>query len=171
MKINRRGFLTTALAGGAATALPLFSGQSEIKELPYAKLDEAIKRPVLKTNLFSEPVIIETLDLLQYKGNYLCRVRSKDGVEGFSFGNSQLSSLYPIFVKRLQPFFIGKDARNLESLLEEVYVYKSNYKLQSVALWVPLATIEFAILDLLGRISNKQMGQLIGEIQNSDIKL
>ena len=40
------------------------SCQSEIEEIPYAKLDEAVKRPVLKTNLFTEPVIIETLELL-----------------------------------------------------------------------------------------------------------
>ena len=172
MKLDRRNFLTTALAGGAAAAvLPLSSCQPEIREAPYAKLDEAVKRPVLKTELFSEPVIIETLDLLKYKGNYLCRVRSKDGAEGFSFGNSKMDSLYPIFVKLLQPFFIGKDVLHLESLLEEAYVYQSNYKLQSVALWVPLATIEFAILDMLGRISNKPMGALIGEIHNRDIKL
>jgi L-alanine-DL-glutamate epimerase-like enolase superfamily enzyme len=63
----------------------------------------------------------------------------------------------------LQPFFIGKDARDLDNLLEEVYVYQSNYKLQSLALWVPLATIEFAILDMLGRIAKKPMGLLIGE--------
>jgi L-alanine-DL-glutamate epimerase-like enolase superfamily enzyme len=48
-------------------------------------------------------------------------------------------------------------------LLEEVYVYQSNYKLQSLALWVPLATIEFAILDMLGRIAKKPMGLLIGD--------
>ncbi len=75
----------------------------------------------------------------------------------------QLVSLYPIFVNRLQPFFIGKDARKLEGLLDEVYVYKSNYKLQNLALWVPLATIEFAVLDLLGKIANKSIGLLIGE--------
>lgn len=171
MKVNRRNFLTTALAGGAAAALPLSSCQSEIREIPYAKLDEVIKRPVLKINLFSDPVIIETLELLEFKDNYLCRVRSKDGAQGFSFGNSKMGSLHPIFVKQLQPFFIGKDARKVESLLDEVYVYKSNYKFQSIALWVPLATIEFAILDMLGRISDKPMGQLIGEIHNPDIKL
>ena len=71
--------------------------------------------------------------------------------------------------RRLQPFFLGKDARDLEALLEEVYVYQSNYKLQSLALWVPLATIEFAILDMLGRIANKSIGQLIGEIHNPKV--
>lgn len=175
MKYDRRKFLNTALAGGAVAAtLPLCSYDSrkaDRKEVPYEKLDEAMNRPVLKTKLFSEPVIIETVELLQYKDNYLCRVRSKDGAVGMSFANSQMSSLYPIMVQRIQPFFIGKDARNLESLLDEVYVHKSNYKLQSVALWVPLATVEFAILDMLGRIADTTMGKLIGDIHNTEIKL
>lgn len=172
MKVDRRNFLTTALVGGAgAAALPFSSGHYEGKEKVYDMLDKAMKRPVLKTELFSGPVVIETLDLLQYKGNYLCRVRSKDGAVGFSFANSQMDSLYPIFVNRLQPFFIGKDALDLEALLEKAYVHKSNYKLQSIALWIPLATIEFAILDMLGRIANVPMGALIGDIQNKEIWL
>lgn len=170
MELNRRNFLAAALAGGVAASLPLTSCAQDVNEPPYAKLDEALKKSVLKTEFFAEPVIIETLDLLRYKGNYLCRVRSKDGAEGFSFANSQIDSVYPILIKRMKPFFIGKDARNLEALLDQVYVYKSNYKLQSVALWVPLATIEFAILDMLGHIANKSMGQLIGEIHRPEIE-
>jgi L-alanine-DL-glutamate epimerase-like enolase superfamily enzyme len=80
-----------------------------------------------------------------------------------------MESLYPVFVNRLRPFFKGKDARDLEKHLEEVYVYKSNYKMQNLALWVPLATIEFAILDMLGRLAGKSIGQLIGEIHNPEI--
>lgn len=99
-------------------------------------------------------------------------MRSKDGAEGISVGNNaQLESLYPIFIHRLQPFFSGKDARDWENLLDEVYVYQSNYKLQNLALWVPLATIEFAILDMLGRIAGKSIGQLIGDINNSEISV
>ena len=33
-----------------------------------------------------------------------------------------------------------------------------------MALGVPLATIEFAILDMMGRIAGKPLGQLIGDI-------
>ena len=138
----------------------------------YAKLDEVLKQPVLKRELFSTPVIIETLEMLRLDDSFLCRVRSKDGAVGISVANnSQQRSLYPIQVNRLQPFFLGKDARDLEALLEEVYVYQSNYKLQSLALWVPLATIEFAILDMLGRIANTSMGQLFGEIHNPKVKV
>ncbi len=73
----------------------------------YRKLDEVVAKPVLKSELFTDPVIIESLELLRYKNNFICRVRSSDGAEGTSAGNNaHLISLYPIFVTRLQPFFI-----------------------------------------------------------------
>jgi len=86
---------------------------------------------VLKRDLFNSPVIIKNVELLRYKDNFICRVRSQDGAEGISISNNmQMIYLYPIHVLRVQPFFIGKDARDLENLLDEIYVYNSNYKLQ-----------------------------------------
>jgi len=97
-------------------------------------------------------------------------VRSKDGAEGISVGHSgQLRSLYPIFINLLQPFFLNKDARELDLLLEKVYIYSLNFRLSGMALGVPLATIEFAILDLMGRIAGKPIGQLIGDIHHQEV--
>ena len=93
----------------------------------------------------------------------------RTGRKGFRSGHSSLNSLYPIFVNLLQPFFIGKDARDLDLLLEKVYIYNFNFRLSGMALGIPLATIEFAILDMLGRIANKSMGQLIGEIHHPQV--
>ncbi len=173
MNTNRRRFLTTSLTGGLAAALPGTSIGSPPKaeiESTYAKLDEILLKPVLKKELFTTPVVIETLELVRFKDSFLCHVRTKDGAEGWSFANDgPMKTFYPVFVNRLQPFFIGKDARDLEALLEEVYVFQSNYKFQSLALWVPVATIEFAILDLLGRIAGKSLGQLIGEIHHTAV--
>jgi len=170
MKTNRRKFITTSLAGSLAAALPLSSLGLKDQINKYALLDEIIRKPVLKKGLFPSSVIIDSLELLKFKDNFLCRVRSKDGAVGISVANNdQMKSLYPVFTNRLQQYFIGKDARNLETILEEVYVYQSNYKMQNLALWVPLATIEFAILDMLGRLSDKSIGQLIGEIHNPGI--
>jgi len=174
METNRRGFITTALAGGAAATFPLstYGSQARNSSLAgalnarYPALDEILKQPVLKKELFANPVIIESLELLRFEGNFLCRVRSKDGAEGISVGHGTLSSLYPIFVNRLQPFFIGKDARDLDLLLEKVYIYSLNFRLSGLALGIPLATIEFAILDMLGRMANTPMGELIGEIHH-----
>ena len=173
MPTSRRKFLTTTLTGGFAAAIPASAYASKPEtdiESTYAKLDEILKKPVLKKEFFNKPVIIDSLDLLRYKDSFLCRVRSKDGAEGWSFANDgPMKTFYPVFLNRLQPFFIGKDARNWEALLEEVYVYQSNYKFQSLALWVPVATIEFAILDMLGRIAGRPMGQLIGDIHHPTV--
>lgn len=169
MKQNRRNFLQSASLATAALVAPGFRANQQQK-VDYSLLDDIMAKPVLKREFFPDPVIIESLELLRYNDNFLCRVRSTDGAEGISVGNNmQMVSLYAIFTRRLQPFFPGKDARDLEKLLDEVYVYQSNYKLQSLALWVPLATIEFAILDMLGRIAGKSMGELIGEIYNPKV--
>lgn len=137
------------------------------EETDYRELDRVLGMPVLKKGLFPDPVIIDRLELLRYGDNFICRVTSKDGAEGLSVSNNaQMISLYPVFLNRLQPFFPGKDARDWETLLDEVYVYQSNYKMQNLALWVPLATIEFAVLDMLGKISGSSMGQLIGPVHH-----
>jgi L-alanine-DL-glutamate epimerase-like enolase superfamily enzyme len=171
MNLNRRTFIKSAsVASVGAVTLNSCRSNLEQQKVDYLKLDEILSHPVLKRELFSSPVIIDTLELLRFKNNFLCRVRSTDGAVGISVGNNaQLASVWPVFTNRLQPFFPGKDARDLEKLLDEVYVYKSNYKLQNLAMWVPLATIEFAILDMLGRIAGKSIGELIGNIRNPKI--
>jgi len=91
-------------------------------------------------------------------------VRSKDGHEGLSVSNAQqMEVLYPMFVKHIAPFFIGKDARDIEELIPAVTVYENNYKAQSLAIWVPIATIEFAILDMFGKMSKRPIGLLISD--------
>lgn len=168
METNRRQFLATTLTGATAATLPHRCDGAQASDR-YATLDEILRQPVLKRDLFASPVIIESLELLRYEGNFLCRVRSRDGVEGLSVGHASLNSLYPIFVNLLQPFFIGKDARDLDLLLEKVYIYNFNFRLNGLALGIPLATIEFAILDMLGRIAGKSMGQLIGDIHHPEV--
>jgi len=170
MSLKRRDFIKSALTAGAfagvATSFPAQANEGDI----YRDIDGALNQKVLKKELFTSPVIIKNIELLRYKDNFICLVRSKDGAEGLSVSNNdQMASLYPIHVLRVQPFFTGKDARDLESLLEGVYVYKSNYKLQSLALWIPVATIEFAILDMLGRMVGKSIGELIGDTFNPKI--
>jgi hypothetical protein len=130
MKNSRRHFLTSVLKTGLAATLPLSACRSDDRNIiynevnsNYAKLDEIIKNPVFRRELFPIPVIIDKLELLRYKNTFLCRVRSKDGAEGISVGHSgQLRSLYPVFTNLLQPSFINKDARDLDVLIEKVYI-------------------------------------------------
>ena len=177
MKTNRRKFIGTALAGGMSATMPLLScGSGSSRQTDgtvnpdYARLDEILKQPVFRKEYFPDPVIIDTLELLRFKDNFICRIRSRDGAEGISVGHSgQLRSQYPIFTNLLKPFFINKDARELDLILEKVYIYRLNFRLSGMALGVPLATIEFAILDMMGRIAAKSIGQLIGEIHNPGV--
>jgi L-alanine-DL-glutamate epimerase-like enolase superfamily enzyme len=80
-----------------------------------------------------------------------------------------MNVLYPILQQRVKPFFLGKDARNLDTLIDGVYLYRNNYKLQNLALWVPVATVEIAVLDMLGRIAGKPIGALLGDVLRTRI--
>lgn len=172
--MNRRRFLTTALTSSAAAAAsPSALGQflnAPRHGLPgtladrYFKCDAILQQPVFKRELFKEPVIIQSIELLTRDKQYICRVRSKDGHEGISVSNAQqMEVLYPIFTKRIAPFFIGKDARDIEQLIPASTVHENNYKAQGLAIWVPIATIEFAILDMFGKMANRSIGLLIGD--------
>jgi hypothetical protein len=120
MPTSRRDIFRGALAAGPAATFPSVAGAATamtpaLKDR-YAQLDAAASRPVFKRELFPQPAIIESIELLHYGKSWLRRVRTKDGAEGISVSNSQqMSVLYPIFVKRIAPFFIGKDARDIEA--------------------------------------------------------
>jgi L-alanine-DL-glutamate epimerase-like enolase superfamily enzyme len=176
MKTNRRRFLQTNLLGGLGAALPLSVLAADAppprvrrRNPRYARLDEILRQPVLKRELFKSPVMIASVELLRFKDSFLCRVRSSDGAEGISVGHGIMKTLYPIFIHNLQPFFIGKDARDLDLLLERVFIYSFNFRHNGISIGTPLATIEFAILDMLGRIARKPMGQLIGDLRHPEV--
>lgn len=168
MKTNRREIVKAAV-GGSLSAGPLLCSAPAGPADRYRELGAILKQPVLKKQLFREPVIIETLELLRLNNSFLCRVRSRGGAEGISVAHSGMSTLFPIFLKNLQPFFLGKDARELDLILEKVFIFGFNFRYSGISLGLPLATIEFAILDMLGRLANKPVGQLIGEIHNPEV--
>jgi L-alanine-DL-glutamate epimerase-like enolase superfamily enzyme len=175
MKNTRRDFLRTGIAAGVGMSIPGAAAGSP-PSVPagegtdYSELDRVLAEPVLKRELFSDPVIIESCDLLEFGGNYMIRVRSTAGAEGYCVGhNIRMPHLWPIQLMLVNPFFIGKDARDLDALVDGVFMYQNNYKYQGYTLWIPVATVEMAILDMLGRIAGKSMGELIGDIQTTEI--
>ena len=176
---TRRQFLTSAAIGGIAAAnLPLMSCASGSKrsfsedelQARYDTLDKVLKQPIFKKELFPNPVIIETVEMLEYNNTYICRVRSKDGAEGIAVAHPfQTQMFLPIFFRTTRSFFIGQDARELDLMMEKFFTYNSNFRMNGVPIHVPLSAIEFAILDMMGKIANKSAVQLIGEIHNPDI--
>jgi L-alanine-DL-glutamate epimerase-like enolase superfamily enzyme len=166
--MNRRHFFKTGAGVAVASSLPLT--QCSIPKSNFSELDNVLNQPVLKSALFSDPVKIDSVELLRYEKNFIVRVRSTDGAEGHAVcNNAHMIYLYPILLHKVVPQFIGRDARNLDQIVDDVFLKNSTYKLQGLALWIPLASVEFAVLDMLGRIAAKPVGELIGRIQKKKI--
>ena len=164
MTINRRGLF--ALGAGAAASAQSTARQPDLGR----KLAAAMSAPVLKTGLTSQPVRIESIELLRSGKSYFIRVRSQDGAAGYADAHSSvMSAAYPILIKKVAPSFIGKDARDLESLIDAVYLAGSNYKWQGLPFWVSVAVTEIAILDLLGKTVGKPIGELFGKVIRHEI--
>ncbi len=174
-RVPRRHFLKAAAAVGALSVVGC--GPSNLSETPNAAgpspsieaLDRAAQQPILNLSGIDQPVIIDSIRLLEKDRERFIHVRSKDGAEGISLANRR-DYLVPILQELIIPFFLGKDARKLESeLLFELYRSRSNYKLQGLAFWSPQAWVEFAVLDLLGRIAGKSLGELMGGVVRKEI--
>jgi L-alanine-DL-glutamate epimerase-like enolase superfamily enzyme len=170
MRSIRRSFLASTFGAGISVLAARRAAGSDDPRNMVQRLDEVATAPVLRVDILDKPVKIVSMDLLRNRREFLVRVRTTDGAEGLAVANSMhLIHIYPIFLNRVAPFFLGKDARQLESLLWELYRHDDNYKYQGLALWVCVAAAEFAVLDLLGKLAGKSVGDLLGGVKRRDI--
>ncbi len=165
MKITRRGLLhggslLTAAAVAARIARPERTLAAEGHD----------REPLL--DLYSPlraRLEIASVELLRNQSQWLVRVRSRDGAEGIAAGSERFDYLYPVFLQRVAPFFVGKDARDIETLIDAVYVHQSNYKLAGVPFWVCAGCLEAAVFDMLGKAADKPVAQLLGGAKRKSI--
>lgn len=171
MKLNRRCFIRSGLGAGALAAMHDSCSAADSGKAGVARLDEAAAAPILKLSSVKSPVKIASVELLRDKKNHFVRTRSTDGAVGVALTNGRAAYLYPILRQLVIPYFIGKDARDIESLIDGVYVYRSNYKLSGVAFWCCVAWVEFSLLDLLGKIEGKPVGDLLGGVIRREVPI
>jgi L-alanine-DL-glutamate epimerase-like enolase superfamily enzyme len=171
MKLNRRSFIKTGIGAGVLTTAQGCMSAVESDKTSIAQLNKAASAPVLKAESITSPVKIASIELLRGENDFFVRTRSTDGAVGVAVTNSRAAYLYPILQQLVIPYFIGKDARDLDSLIDGVYVYRSNYKLSGLALWCCVAWVEFSLLDLLGRIADKSVGELLGGVIRREIPM
>ena len=120
-------------------------------------------KPFIARNRLPDPIIIESLELYNRGSQWFIRARSKDGAEGWSVGHPKKTELsQQVFTKVIAPYMLGKDARDLDRLIDGVFLSGSNYKMQGQLFWVQLAAAEFAILDLLGKVAKCSVADLLG---------
>lgn len=127
----------------------------------------AYQRPVFDLRKsIGVPVKIAAIDLLRSGNQYFVRTRSTDGAEGV-IQTKDIEDFVPIFLRRVAPRFIGKDARDLETLVDDVYV--ANYKMAGQAFWCPVAYVEQSLFDLLGKTVRKPAAELMGGALRKEI--
>jgi L-alanine-DL-glutamate epimerase-like enolase superfamily enzyme len=154
--MNRRNFLTSA---GAATLLAQTTAtpaQAADFHAPVFNLPKQVPNPVK----------IASIELLQSGRQFFVRTRSTDGAEGLVL-TKDMEDFIPILHRRVIPHFIGKDARDLERLVDEVYV--ANYKLSGQAFWCPVAYVEQCCFDLMGKTVKKTAAELMGGVLRKEI--
>ena len=162
---GRRDFLRLATLAAVAGIPPRATLARGAREQPAAAA-----APLLRRELWKHPIQIASIDLLKGADEFLVRARSTDGVTGIAAGHPDvLQTTWPIFTRRVAPFFIGKDARDLEALVDGVYLTNSNYKWQGLPFWVPVASVEFAVLDLLGKVAGRSLGEMFGGVVRRDV--
>ncbi len=153
--MRRRTFFGLA-AAAAANAAEEFPRRTPWYEAPLFGLSGQIKAPVK----------IAKIEVLVQGKTMLLRATSSDGAVGL-VRTKEIEDFLPILTQRVIPFFVGKDARELERLLDEVYI--AHYKIAGQPFWSPVASVEQAIWDLLGRVAGKSVADLLGGPKREEI--
>jgi L-alanine-DL-glutamate epimerase-like enolase superfamily enzyme len=170
MKISRRQF--GGVLGVAASLTALRTVPAAEPQATKADLDKILAQPVLTTSFLDRPVIVESIELLKSGNNYLVRTRSTVGVEAITVPNpAKMAQTYPIFVKNIAPVFVKRDARDLQTLLWDVYRHGDNYKLQGMALWPGLMAAEQGLLELMGQTAKRPLADFFGGKRKTDIPI
>ncbi len=151
--LNRRNFLKTGLLAAAfpasAESLP---GTDELPQWPL---------PNLKA-LFPEIIKIESVELLKTQGELMLVVRA-NGQLGITQCNDRMQHLTSLLKGLVLPHFVGKDARDLPQLVDNAYRLNSNYKYAGMPLWNCIGSVEIAVWDILGKILQQPVYQLLGK--------
>jgi len=162
--MNRRNFVRSAtMLAASPLAASAASDAADDKDSAIPEF----QKPVFSLHKhFSSPVKVAAIELLQSGKQFFVRTRSTDGVEGVVL-TKDMEDFVPILQRRVIPHFLGKDARDLETLVDDVYI--ANYKLSGQAFWCPVAYVEQSLFDLLGRTARRPAGELMGGILRKQI--
>ena len=108
----------------------------------------------------STPILVKSIELLRVGKNHFIRATSTDGVVGLARTKSPIEEYTSIVLKVVIPFFLGKDVRDLESLIDSIYL--KNYKMAGQPFWAPVAYVEQALFDMFGKTVGKPLYDLMG---------
>ena len=158
--MNRRNFLKSSAGAALLASAPLSAADNDSAMPEYQKPVFDLHKTV------ATPVKIASIDLLKSGKTYFLRTRSTDGAEGV-IQTKDIEDYISILQRRVIPDFLGKDARDLETLVDDVYI--AHYKLAGQAFWCPVAYVEQSLFDLMGKTVKKPAGELMGGVLRKEI--
>lgn len=154
---NRRQFLKA----GLLTSLTTLSYAADAVDIPGSEPMLDLKRR------FRSPIIIASVEQLRVGDSIWFRVRSENGLEGYCPGNDRLEVTVEMARMLVIPYFVGKDAREIESLVDNVYTERDSrgsvYKFAGMPFWNIVGHIEVAIFDMLARQAGTPVSTLLGK--------
>jgi L-alanine-DL-glutamate epimerase-like enolase superfamily enzyme len=150
--VHRRNFLqqTITTAAGAALLPQWLCAASGAKE---------------------NAIIIKSVQLLQWQKQLFVVVTDANGRKGITLCNQRMEFLSGIFNGLVAPFFVNKDARTIRQLVDDVYKEERNYKFSGMPFWNCVGHVEVAVWDLLGKIENKPVHQLLGTQLHTELPM
>ena len=170
---DRRKFLrTTTIAGATAITLPITACNDAAKAMETPK---NIKKPydggTLEADItkrvkaaFASPIIIDKIEVVDTKKRFFLRVTDVEGNQGVTAMNKgRFMATQTIFTQLAAKNFVGKDAREVANLPNELLKYGRNYKFVGLPYWNGIGTVEIAIWDLLGKLANTPAHTFLGE--------
>lgn len=107
-------------------------------------------------------VPIASLEVVSIDGSPVVRARGDGGGEGYVPANARIPDTLSLVKRRVFPFFLGRDARDIAWLAELCFASNSTYKYAGVGLWNAIAHVELAVLDLLGRSAGLPVADWFG---------
>jgi D-galactarolactone cycloisomerase len=122
---------------------------------------------------FDTPIIIRGIELLTKEGWDASKAwfvqLITDEITYTIPANSRIQYLRGIFNGLVAPFFVGKDLRDIETLVEQCYRDERNYKYCGMPLWNCIGHVENAALGLLGTLAGLSVAEMFGVIIRREV--
>jgi L-alanine-DL-glutamate epimerase-like enolase superfamily enzyme len=163
--MNRRNFFKNTVLSSSALWLQNCATSQKATPSVFSSFKTDFLEKIRQTiyQKISSPVVIEAIGLVRTQKKIFVRVRSKDGVIGTALCNERMENLHSLLKGLIVPFYVGKDAREIVALSEDVFTDERNYKYGGMPFWNSTGSVEIAIWDMLGRTAKVSVYAFLGE--------
>jgi L-alanine-DL-glutamate epimerase-like enolase superfamily enzyme len=168
MKMDRRVFCGLIMSGIPGLVL---SSNLDISKV-YPNESSHYPDPILDTHKWiHSPVVIQSIEVKEAYGQKFLIVTSNEGQKGITILNFRMEYFMPVLEKLLIPFFLNRDARDIEEILDQIAHERTVYKYSGIPLFNPLGHIEIAVLDLLGKTAGMPSSDFFGKRIRNEIPM